>query len=54
MPQNIVDTNGLQKTVSSIPKSPPSKQAFQRPHSGGDRNASGQKKKALCGNAMRW
>jgi len=52
--QQIVDTNGLQRTVSSTPQSPPAKKAFTLRPSGADTNASGQKKKSLGGNAARW
>ena len=54
MPQQIVDTNGLEKAESSTLQSTPANKAFRRRPSFSNRNASGQKKKTLCGNATRW
>ena len=54
MPQKIVDTNGLQQAESSILHTTTADKAFRRPPSLSNRNASGQKKSSLCGNATRW
>ena len=48
-PQQIVTT--IEK---SFAPSAPVNKAFQRRSSLSNRNASGQKKKTLCGNATRW
>ena len=48
-PQQIVAT--LEKSVA---QSTPVNKAFRRRPSFSNRNASGQKKSSLCGNATRW